>query len=78
MSDSNNDLLSELADEVRGYHKSNNELLKQILLNDSDNTPIVKQDPIQELNPDNVTDVDIANKVNEIIGALRDSGLIES
>lgn len=74
---SNNDLISDLAEEVRGYHKTNNQLLEELALNTDEGTPLVRQDNIATLNPDDTNDADVVNKINEIILALRGSGVVD-
>lgn len=76
MEDSNNDLLSDLVNEVRGSMKTNNQLLRLLVLNQQNSTQIAKQPAIAILSEE-ATEGDIWAKVNEIIGALSDSGLTE-
>ncbi len=75
--DSNNDLLSDLADEVRGYNKTNNQLLKLLVNNGGTGGGIIKQPAIQELDPDDTAEMHIIDKINEIIRSDKNAGVTE-
>lgn len=76
INDSNNDLIADLADEVRGYNKTNNQLLKQLGIGGG-GTIIIKQPAIEELDPENTSEVDIIEKINEIIVSDKNAGVRE-
>lgn len=74
---SNNDFLSDLADETRGHGKTNNQLLEQVALKSISETPIVRQNPITKLDHDAVSEWDIISKINEIVDVLKDANVTE-
>ena len=72
---SNNDFMSDLAQEIRGYHQTNNQLLEKLVSNQADATPLIKQPSVEKLDQDNATELDIVNKINELIDVIKASNV---
>lgn len=74
---SNNDFISDLAEEIRWYQKTNNQLLQMLVQNQASTTPLNRQSEITPLVQDEVSEWDIVNKINEIIIKLKQSNVTE-